>query len=232
MKKVFFVIILMICWVTTVAQQQVIYGTVQTDGYNKITKGAFWSSRPEARMVYNGDYPDGVEVVVLETDYFVRFAKGENNHLDINYIVFPKGERVYKKNGQYYSAKCGNRIDFIQPTNLIQIKEVEKRIYLSDTPPVVQGNRPVHDDWRPQQEPQQPTVRYEPPKTLAPKIDFLGIGISLVGLAGIVYGIVLLSPQQPAMITTYPNGNPGGNPGGTPTGNTGGGPGGTPPSRN
>ena len=43
MKKVFAIIInLMICWVAIVAQQEVVYGTVQTDGYNKITKGAYY----------------------------------------------------------------------------------------------------------------------------------------------------------------------------------------------
>lgn len=104
--------------------KEVIYGTVRTDGYQKITKGAFWATRPEAKLIYEGGTPEGYTVVILDKDFFVRFVDGENNQFDKNYIVFPKGEIVYadNKTTQFYSAMCGNKIEYIRPVDLVIIK--------------------------------------------------------------------------------------------------------------
>lgn len=125
MKKFMLIIILTLGWLGLTAQEkEIISGVVETDGYEKITKGALWTERPEAKMIYEGSYPPGFQVYTLESDYFVRFAKGENNPLDINYIVFPEGEKVYTKKGesQFYSAKCGNKIKYIRPVNTVLMK--------------------------------------------------------------------------------------------------------------
>jgi|GEM_PF-5317936 len=204
----------MICWVSIEAQQQVVYGTIQSDGYNKITKGAFWVSRPEAKIVYNGGYPDGVEVILLEEEYFVRFAKGENNPLDINYIVFPKGERVYKKNGEYFAAICGNKIIFLQPTNLVQIKEVEKKIYLDS--PI------IRNDWNPMEISNFPQAKKKKSKLVEYLCVFLGG--SLIATAGYLLsqkgnpGGAPLTPREPYVPSTPPPPPPnnGGGPGGSP----------------
>lgn len=104
--------------------KEVIYGTIRIDGYQKITKGAFWATRPEAKLIYEGKTPpEGYNVFILESDYFVRFKNGENNQFDRNYIVFPKGEKVYTdRSGQFYSAICGNKIEYIRPVNLVEFK--------------------------------------------------------------------------------------------------------------
>lgn len=105
--------------------KEVIYGTVRADGYQKITKGAMWTIRPEAKVIYEGGHPAGYTVVVLEQDYFVRFAEGEHNQFDRNYIVFPRGSIVYTddKTNQFYSAICGNKIEYIRPVDMVTINE-------------------------------------------------------------------------------------------------------------
>lgn len=121
------------------------YGTPTTDGYNNVKLGAMWDIRPEARQVYYGYTPEGVTVVTLEDDCFIRFATGENNSLDINYIIFPKGERIYKKNGLWYSAKCGNRIIFRcyvkKPKEIIL--QIEPQIDAFKAPPFQDGAKTV-----------------------------------------------------------------------------------------
>lgn len=131
MKKAIIILVaLLIAGLQAVLGQEVNFGTVRTDGYQKITKGAFWSKRPEARMVHNGSFPPGVEVVVLEQDYFVRFKDGENNGRDNNYIVFPKGEKVYYKSGHCFAAICGNEIEFMKPVKSVEIQQVVDSIYV------------------------------------------------------------------------------------------------------
>jgi hypothetical protein len=121
MKKLM-VLLLVALLSSQIYGQEVVYGNVRTDGYQKITKGALWSKRPEAKKIYEGLYPSGFDVYTLESDCFVRFIDEEHNHLDCNYIVFPKGEKVYKNNqDQYFAAICGNRIDFIKPINTVNI---------------------------------------------------------------------------------------------------------------
>ena len=73
MKK-HFTILIVILLTYAAKSQDIVYGTVRYDGFKKITKGAFWKTRPEAKMVYEGGQPPGVEVYTLEDDYFVRFA--------------------------------------------------------------------------------------------------------------------------------------------------------------
>lgn len=122
MKKIIFLLAVLFCSQLSAQEKEVVYGTVRIDGYQKITKGAFWATRPEAKMVYNNQYLDGVEVKTLESDYFVRFIDSEHNNFDGNYIIFPKGERIYKKNGNWYAAICGNQIDYFQSVNNIIIQ--------------------------------------------------------------------------------------------------------------
>jgi len=101
--------------------QEVVVGNVRTDGYQKITKGAYWNKRPVAKLIYNGSYPPGYNVYVLEQEYFVRFIDEEHNSLDCNYIVFPKGAIVYSdQSGQYYAAICGNKIEYIKPVENVK----------------------------------------------------------------------------------------------------------------
>jgi hypothetical protein len=104
-------------------QEQLAYGTVRSDGFNKITKGAFWSKRPKAKEVYEGLYPKDVEIILLTSDHFVRFVNKENNGRDNNYIVFPKGEKIYRDfiSKKYYAAVCGNEVEFFQPVENTRI---------------------------------------------------------------------------------------------------------------
>lgn len=108
-----------------IQQEQISFGEVKYDGFYNITKGAHWSDRPEAKEVYYGKIPSGVTAVYeIDQDYLARFAtiKGEHNNLDRNYIIFPKGQRVYKKNDTVYAAICGNKLEYFKP--LVQIKFV------------------------------------------------------------------------------------------------------------
>lgn len=153
MKKIMCVLVLTLGWlVSSRAQaQDVVYGTARADGYEKVTKGAFWSSRPEAKMVFEGSEPPGCTVYTLDKEYFVRFVEAEHNSEDKNYIVFPVGSRVYVKGGKYYSAKCGNEIEFIKPVNSVKIikKPVEKTVEVStkkESEPEPEKPKPVVND--------------------------------------------------------------------------------------
>ena len=120
MKKIMLCLAFLMSGVCAFSQEnhfQEIHGTVRSDGFQNITMGAFWSSRPKAKEVYEGLYPSGVEIILFNSDYFVRFANEEHNNKDLNYIVFPKGEKIYKDlwTGRYYAAVCGNEIEFFQP---------------------------------------------------------------------------------------------------------------------
>jgi len=127
MRKILvFLLVAIICGSQMIFGQDVIVGTVRTDGFQKITKGAFWSKRPESKMIYNGSYPPGFKVYTLESNYFVRFADNEHNRDDKNYIVFPKGEKVYvNQDGQYFAAICGNKIEFLRPVDMVNIVKKE-----------------------------------------------------------------------------------------------------------
>jgi hypothetical protein len=85
-----------------------------------ITKKAYWSKRPEAKEVYEGKTPAGVTVYEIDQDYLARFADGENNGLDKNYIIFPKGQRVYKKGNTVYAAICGNKLEYFKPLDILK----------------------------------------------------------------------------------------------------------------
>lgn len=127
MKRILLLVLLAIVSTQAFAQE-IIYGSVRTDGYEKISEGALWSKRPEAKMIYGGSYPPGYTVYTLDQDYYVRFIDTEHNSLDANYIVFPKGSLVYKDNetGKYFAAKCGNEIEYLRPVN--QVKVVERTV--------------------------------------------------------------------------------------------------------
>ncbi len=104
----------------TKAQDKISIGEVRYDGFHNITKGAMWSKRPEAKKVYYGETPSGITVYEIDQDYLARFVDGEHNNLDRNYIIFPKGQRVYKKGNSVYASICGNEFEYFKP--LIQIK--------------------------------------------------------------------------------------------------------------
>lgn len=111
----------------SLSAQEILYGNVEYDGFYNIKKGAYWNVRPEAKAVYLGNYPISVTVYQLTQDNFVRFAKDEHTSLTANYIVFPKGSKIYQKNGRYYAAKCGNEIIYFKPVNQVKI-EIEEVI--------------------------------------------------------------------------------------------------------
>ncbi|MDP4032276.1 MAG: hypothetical protein Q8P60_05375, partial [Pseudorhodobacter sp.] len=80
-------------------------------------KGAFWKERPEAKIIYEGGKPPkGFTGYELASFSFLRFIEGEHSAKDGNYIVAPPGAKIYTDSiGQFYSAECGNKIEFIGP---------------------------------------------------------------------------------------------------------------------
>lgn len=125
MKKIIVILIAVLSGLQLFAQQDEIgFGAARADAIYMVTKGAFWSSRPEAKEVYQKGYSTvaGVTVYRLKKDYLGRFVKGENNRLDINYIIIPAGSLVYEKDGKYHLAMCGNEFEYLQP------KEPEAKI--------------------------------------------------------------------------------------------------------
>lgn len=156
MKKfVVFLLVSILCGLQMVFGQDVIIGTVRTDGFQKITKGAFWNKRPESKMIYNGSYPPGFKVYTLESDYFVHFVDNEHNQDDKNYIVFPKGEKVYvNQEGQYFAAICGNKIEFLRPVDMVSIvkKENSSSVTTSTSNPVSVKKDTIYVERERQQE--------------------------------------------------------------------------------
>jgi len=125
MKKILlFLLVALLLGSQSMFGQEIDHEKIITESFTKVIKGALWSKRPEAKEVYEGRTPPGVdEVITLETDYFVLFAAGEHNNLDINYIFFPKGQKIYKKNNDYFAAYCGNRIVSWRPIEKEKIVE-------------------------------------------------------------------------------------------------------------
>lgn len=218
MKKIVFLLLLVTCWLGVfgqVSSKEVIYGTVRSDGYQKITTGAFWSERPEAKIIYEGgNTPSGYVVYVLEKDYYVRFVDKEHNNLDRNYIVFPKGEKVYANNisGYFYSAKCGNRIESIQPVDMVKIVEkiVEKRVATKETTSSASILSSYNNYYETTNYYQQPQVRNVVKKRGEVKIWKIVIPVG----AMIVAVIAILSKRSHSTNNYYNNDN--GNPGGAP----------------
>jgi len=178
--------------------KEVIYGTVRTDGYQKITKGAMWAIRPEAKVIYEGGHPAGYTIVVLDQDYFVRFVDGENNQFDRNYIVFPKGAIVYTddKTNQFYSAICGNKIEYIRPVDMITIK-TEQSLATDET------------NWvylKPNSIKKQPYLPIPPIKEKKKQIKIGWVVISFATIVAIIGGLVIRSHYNDG----YHRGNPGG----------------------
>lgn len=131
MKRIVFLLTVLIFGISQVYGQEpeIVYGTVRTDGFQKVIKGALWSKRPEAKLIYEGSAPDGFSIHVLETNCFVRFVDGEHNNFDRNYIVVPAGEKIYEDGqGKRYLAVCGNQIEYIRSVDLVRIieKPIEK----------------------------------------------------------------------------------------------------------
>lgn len=222
-----FLVLLAIVSTQAMAQEEVVYGTVRTDGYQKITKGAFWSKRPEAKIIYEGgNAPSGYAVYVLEKDYYVRFIDSEHNNLDRNYIVFPKGEKVYADNvsGSFYSAKCGNEIEFIRPVDMVRIVEVEKEVIVRDTIPMpVSSSVYLNIRTNNYYELPQPNVEQKLKKgRFIPVVVIGGIMVG-VGLGYLIYSLISNHHGgpggAPVTIPTTPIVPvvPGGGPGGAPT---------------
>ncbi len=122
MKKLVFTIIMMVCWATIDAQQkQIVYGQIDQNGLDKVTKGAMWTKRPWAKMAYYGQKPQGVDTVTLMEPHFAQFVEGENNPLDINFIVLDKGTKICYKDSFPYLDYCGNRLKNLWPVNSVKI---------------------------------------------------------------------------------------------------------------
>ena len=146
--KNFFVFLLLATGLLKVMAQnspnQIVYGEVEADAYQKVSTGAFWKIRPEAKVIYEGKgAPLGFNEYPLEEDYIIRFKDGENNPFDRNYIVIPKGEKVYTDiSGRFFSAKCGNEIIFIRPVRLVEVLPIVKmpEINHRDTVKIIKKN--------------------------------------------------------------------------------------------
>ncbi len=137
MKKSMFFLILALGWLGLSAQKSLVYGPLDRTGFEKVSRGAFWSTRPWAKEIYEGKkLIPGYKVEILDQDHFVMFAQGENNPLDKNYIVFPEGEIIIEKDGIKYAAICGNKISSVRPVsdyaNMVA-DTIEKTIILRDT---------------------------------------------------------------------------------------------------
>ncbi len=128
MKYFVIMIVTLLLGLNLNAQDEIIHGSVRYDGFQKVTKGYYWKTRPEARMVYEGSQPPGVQVFTLESDYYLRFIDSEHNNFDRNYIIVPKGEKVYTKNGKYYLAICGNEIEYLRPVDQVKVVEVPVKV--------------------------------------------------------------------------------------------------------
>jgi hypothetical protein len=143
--------------------KSILYGTVRADGYQTITKGAFWKQRPEAKQIYEGLTPSGYTVYILEKQSFGRFIDREHNNNDKNYIIFPVGAIVYTDNitGRFYSAVCGNEIEYLGPVERFIVKE---KIVVQQQP---------EEDWRNYKAPPKDNVSTQlppaPPLLPAPK---------------------------------------------------------------
>lgn len=189
------------------SSKEVIYGTVRADGYQKITKSAMWAIRPEAKIIYEGGHPTGYTVVVLDQDYFVRFVDGENNQFDRNYIVFPKGSVVYidDKTDQFYSAICGNKIEYIRAVNLVEFKtDVVQQSNSSSTNEI--------DDWGAYKSPRKLFESYEE-EEINPNYSnsveekeklkfFKRKGVRIIGGAIVGLGVVYLGDKLVSLLNS------------------------------
>ena len=96
------------------------------NGFLNIKQRALWNKRPEAKKIFEGESVSGITVYHFEEDYFVKFTKGEFTQATRNFIRIPKGDRIYKKNGYYHLARCGNKIDEMYPalsTEIVKLSE-------------------------------------------------------------------------------------------------------------
>lgn len=119
-NKNFLVVLLITTPLFIFSQKNSGYGIVKTDGFDKITFGAFWSKRPEAKKVFywneGESLPEGVdEIKILQDVTFARFFGNEHNSRDINYIAVPAGEKIFRMGSQWFLSNCGNRIEFWNP---------------------------------------------------------------------------------------------------------------------
>lgn len=245
MKKfLLFLLVALILGSQSIFGQEIDHEKVLTDGYQKVTKGAYWSKRPESKMVYEGETPDGVEVIILPSNHFVRFAKGEHNPLDINYIVFPAGEKIYKKGGNYFAAICGNKIETWRPVEkeriVEKIKTVTQQSSVSDSTKKAGTKRPLEfggNKTKPKLgnlNPNKNTSNSDQKGEF--KVTVGGVVVTICVVALLVKLATILFPGHHDIVVINNNGNPGGAQTTPGTGNTTvppptGGPGGAPTTK-
>jgi len=141
MKKViaFFVIIMLVAsfgsqMVFSQPKKEKVYGTINYDGFHAVQTGALWSKRPEAKEIFEGRIPKGIqEIKTFEADYILTFVKGEHNSLDGNFLIFPEGEVIYKKEGRWYSSRCANELAYWR--KLDEVEFVEKTVEVEKPQP-------------------------------------------------------------------------------------------------
>lgn len=230
MKKIIIFIIALFLGLETKAQNTIVYGTIDYEGFNSIQKGAFWDKRPEAKIIFEGGRPSGVEEIkILTSNTFIKFIKGEHNNFDRNYIIFPIGEIIYKKDGRWYSARCGNEIEYWKTVNEVKIKtDDSKNVTRQETERSLDTERSLSSqDYLADQiqtefksassHSQVKTSDLNLPPPLKKKLfqkTGVQIGCATIAVGGIITGILMLKHHKD------------GNPGGAPTNTEGGGPGG------
>jgi hypothetical protein len=224
MKRILFLIFLVIGLISMAQESEVIYGNVRTDGYDYITKGALWSKRPEAKIIYEGGKVDGFINRRLKFEHYVRFIEGEHNKFDRNYIIFPKGSIVYENaNGEIFAAICGNKIEFIRPVTMVKIVEIEKKVEVFKTDTMIHKHvsdtvihKHVFDTlsyykFQPPVSPKTKGLRIE-----NGKIRWWHIVVPTAVIAGSILGGFMYLANKKRDIIITPNPIPGG-PSGTPT---------------
>lgn len=231
MKGIIFLLLCCIVFVAGAQKKEIVFGELDTTGISKITPGAMWGKRTWIEdFVKKGILCQGCDTLILKNDCFILFAKGENNPLDRNYIVIPKGDTILIKDEKRYYHRCGNEIASMRPVNnfLSMVADtIDNKIILRDTIYVptprseevsaggVSINFFVNSFNQTAQKDSTQTTALPAPekkKKIIPKI--IG-GVIIAGLAtGVTY--LLLKDKK------------GGNPGGAPVTPEKGGPGGSP----
>lgn len=188
-------------------KDEINFGAIMYDGYNYISRGAFWVQRPEAKEIYNGGSPEGTETIVLQKPHFGMFAKGEHNKLDGNYIVFPIGAIIYKKNGQYFSAECGNMLIFFKPVDSVIIKK-EVVTITSESKKITEGETTGNHNVTDYGKPKPNLGNLNPNKKKEKKGE---IKITVGGVV-VTIAIVAVIVKVATMLFHKKDGNPGGAP--------------------
>ena len=96
--------------------------------YALVSKGYYWKGRPEAKEIYEGRIPEGVdEIYQFQELYFIEYE--EHTEADNNFVVAPVGVRLYRKASQWYDSYCGNKVKSFIPVNT-QVQRVIDTLYV------------------------------------------------------------------------------------------------------